>query len=193
MSQHKQPGKDWAKLADEDLADETSHTEKTEKSSGFLEHPEYAELEDKLTKAEQHAQQKTEECLRLQAEMQNIIRRGRIDVENAHKYGVERLVKELTEVIDNLERTLESLHELPEQFAQLRTGIELTYKMFLDTLAKFGVKVVNPVNEPFDPKFHEAVSMMPSDAPSNQVLQVLQKGYLLNERVVRPAIVIVAK
>ena len=138
-----------------------------------------------------------EQMLRSQAEMQNVRRRAEIDVEKAHKFALEKFVKELLPVADSLEKAVESTEgqeNSGELVASIREGMEMTLDLFLKSLAKFNVEQLNPVGEPFDPQQHEAMSMVPApDAEPNSVVNVVQKGYLLNGRVVRPAMVIVAK
>lgn len=138
-----------------------------------------------------------EQMLRSQAEMQNVRRRAEIDVEKAHKFALEKFVKELLPVADSLEKAVESTEgheESGELVASIREGVEMTLNLFMSSLKKFNVEQVNPVGEPFDPQQHEAMSMVPApDAEPNSVVAVVQKGYLLNGRVVRPAMVMVAK
>ncbi len=138
-----------------------------------------------------------EQVLRSQAEMQNVRRRAENDVEKAHKFAVEKFVKELLPVVDSLEKAVESTggHESSgDLVASIRQGVELTLEMFLSGLKKFNVERLNPVGEPFDPQYHEAMSMVPApNAEPNSVVAVMQKGYVLNGRVVRPAMVMVAK
>ncbi|AFP32289.1 MULTISPECIES: nucleotide exchange factor GrpE [Marinobacter] len=138
-----------------------------------------------------------EQVLRSHAEMQNVRRRAENDVEKAHKFAVEKFVKELLPVVDSLEKAVESTegHESSgDLVASIRQGVELTLDMFLSGLKKFNVERLNPVGEPFDPQYHEAMSMVPApNAEPNSVVAVMQKGYLLNGRVVRPAMVMVAK
>lgn len=139
-----------------------------------------------------------DEILRAQAEIQNIRRRAERDVESAHKFGQEKLVKDLLAVVDSLERGIQVIDEQEgEQSAAVKTirdGSELTLKMFLDTLARFQIKQIDPLGEPFDPKFHEALSMVPNpDAEPNSVMAVVQKGFTLHDRLVRPAMVVVVK
>jgi len=138
-----------------------------------------------------------EQVLRSQAEMQNVRRRAENDVEKAHKFAVEKFVKELLPVVDSLEKAVESTegHDSSgDLVASIRQGVELTLDMFLSGLKKFNVERLNPVGEPFDPQYHEAMSMVPApNAEPNSVVAVMQKGYLLNGRVVRPAMVMVAK
>ncbi|QSP95059.1 nucleotide exchange factor GrpE [Marinobacter salinisoli] len=138
-----------------------------------------------------------EQVLRAQAEMQNVRRRAEIDVEKAHKFALEKFVKELLPVADSLEKAVESTdggENAGELVASIREGVEMTLNLFLTSLGKFNVEQLNPVGEPFDPQQHEAMSMVPApDAEPNSVVAVVQKGYLLNGRVVRPAMVVVAK
>ncbi|MDO8908732.1 MAG: nucleotide exchange factor GrpE [Pseudohongiella sp.] len=135
------------------------------------------------------------EVLRLHADAQNIRRRAEQDVEKAHKYGQERLLSELLPVIDNLERALQAAQgEGNEQIAALKQGVELTLKSFIDCLRKFNVEVIDPVGEPFNPQFHQAMGMVESKtAEPDSVLAVMQKGYSLNGRVLRPAMVMIAR
>jgi molecular chaperone GrpE len=143
------------------------------------------------------AQDFQEQMLRSQAEMQNVRRRAEIDVEKAHKFALEKFVKELLPVADSLEKAVESTegHEdAGELVASIREGVEMTLSLFMNSLRKFNVEQLNPVGEPFDPQQHEAMSMVPApDAEPNSVVAVVQKGYMLNERLVRPAMVVVAK
>ncbi len=138
-----------------------------------------------------------EQMLRSQAEMQNVRRRSEIDVEKAHKFALEKFVKELLPVADSLEKAVESTegHEdAGEVVANIREGVEMTLTLFMNSLSKFNVKQLNPVGEPFDPQQHEAMSMVPApDAEPNSVVAVVQKGYTLNDRLVRPAMVVIAK
>lgn len=138
-----------------------------------------------------------EQMLRAQAEMQNVRRRAELDVEKAHKFALEKFVKELLPVADSLEKAVESTegHESAgELVASIREGVEMTLNLFMNSLKKFNVAQLNPVGEPFDPQLHEAMSMVPApDAEPNSVVAVVQKGYTLNERLVRPAMVVVAQ
>jgi molecular chaperone GrpE len=117
-------------------------------------------------------------------------------VENAHKYALERFGSDLLPVVDSLERAVESARSTEREgaVAAIADGVELSLKLFVDTLARANLIQVDPVGEPFDPKLHQAVSMVESGtAEPGSVVQVLQKGYTLNGRLVRPAMVIVAK
>ena len=133
--------------------------------------------------------------LRAQAEIQNIRRRAEQDVEKAHKFALEKFSKELLTVVDNLERGLAALdNAVTDETTQvLVDGVEMTHKEFISTLAKFGVEAVGVVGEVFNPELHQAISMQPAEGiESNHISVVLQKGYTLQGRVLRPAMVMVA-
>jgi len=132
--------------------------------------------------------------LRAQAEIENIRRRAELDVEKAHKFALEKFANELLPVIDNLERALEVADKTNPELASMIEGIDLTMKSLLDAVRKFGVQVVGDTNVPFNPEVHQAMSMMESEevAP-NHVMMVMQRGYTLNGRLLRPAMVAVAK
>ena len=135
-----------------------------------------------------------DQALRTQAEAHNVRRRAEADVEKAHKFGIEKFAKELLPVIDNLERAIDSMAGDEEVIKPLREGVEMTLSMFSDGLAKFKVEVVNPEGAPFDPEHHQAMSMQENnDVEPNTVLMVMQKGYTLNGRLIRPALVAVSK
>lgn len=142
-------------------------------------------------------QEYQEQALRAQAEMQNVRRRAELDVEKAHKFALEKFVKELLPVADSLEKAVESTEGQEasgELVASIREGVEMTLSLFMNSLKKFNVEQLNPVGEPFDPQLHEAMSMVQApDAEPNSVVAVVQKGYTLSERLVRPAMVVVAK
>lgn len=153
-----------------------------------------AELQAQLEEAVKAAEQHKDLALRTQAELQNVRRRAERDVEHAHKYGLEKMIQELLPVVDNLERALEASGEDNEFAKALREGVELTLTMFLKALASFKVEPVNPEGEPFDPALHQAVTMIEqANVEPNTVVHVMQKGYTLHGRIVRPAMVAVAK
>ena len=135
-----------------------------------------------------------EALIRSQADLQNVRRRAERDVENAHKYAVEKFVKDLLAVLDSMDRALE-LAETTEGFdAAMLEGTQMTHKLLLDTAAKHGVEPINPVGEAFDPQEHQAMSMVESaDYEPNTVMAVMQKGYKLEGRVIRAAMVMVTK
>lgn len=176
-----------AEAADQDNEDDKGAAEEADDSS--------PESEVEALKAQ--AQEFQEQMLRSQAEMQNVRRRAEIDVEKAHKFALEKFVKELLPVADSLEKAVESTEghqDAGEQVASIREGVEMTLNLFMNSLKKFNVEQLDPLGEPFDPQKHEALSMVPApDAEPNSVVAVVQKGYMLNERLVRPAMVMVAK
>lgn len=135
-----------------------------------------------------------EQVLRSQAEAQNARRRAEQDVEKAHKFGQEKLLGDLLPVVDNLERALASIDADDTAFGPVAEGIKLTLKSFVDVLAKYQVVAVDPQGAPFDPQLHQAMTMVPNpDVEPNTVVEVFQKGYTLNGRLVRPAMVVVSK
>lgn len=135
-----------------------------------------------------------ENALRAQAETQNAVRRAERDIEKAHKFGQEKLVGDLLNVVDNLERSLSAGGEGEVSLDTIKEGVELTLKSLIDTLKRHQVEQVDPEGEPFDPELHQAMSMVPSpDVEPNSVLNVFQKGYTLHGRLVRPAMVVVSK
>lgn len=151
-----------------------------------------AELESYISEAD--AREKDIQ-LRAQAEIQNIRRRAEQDIEKAHKFALEKFSKELLTVVDNLERGLAALDNAvtDEKTQALVDGVEMTHKEFISTLAKFGVEAVGAVGEAFNPELHQAISMQPAEGvDANHISTVLQKGYTLQGRVLRPAMVIVA-
>jgi molecular chaperone GrpE len=132
--------------------------------------------------------------LRAQAEIENIRRRAEMDVEKAHKFALEKFANELLPVIDSLERALEVANKEDPQLASMIEGIELTLKGLLGAVRKFGVEVVGETGVPFNPEVHQAMSMMESeDFEPNHVMLVMQRGYTLNGRLLRPAMVAVSK
>lgn len=136
-----------------------------------------------------------DQMLRNHAEMQNVRRRAEQDVEKAHKFGNEKFAKEMVTVVDNLERALQSLpQEQDEHFIAMREGVEMTLSSTLTTFAKFNLEPVNPENQQFDPQLHQAMSMVDNpELPANTVIAVMQKGYTLHGRLLRPAMVMVSK
>jgi molecular chaperone GrpE len=161
----------------------------------LLTHPSYQELLQKLDEADQKANQNWDRVLRMQAENENMQRRLERDVTSAHKYALEKFVGELLPIVDSLELCVTSVPPAMREAAEpVLEGVKLTLKMFYAALEKFGVKQVNPASEPFNPEFQQAISMQADpDVQPGTVLSVLQKGYTLNNRLVRPALVVVSK
>lgn len=150
-------------------------------------------LQQALTEAQSQAEENWNRYLAARAEVENIRKRAERDLANAHKFALEKFVNELLPVKDSLEMGLAAANE-SNDLAKLKEGKELTLKMLTSTLEKFGVKEVDPQGEKFNPELHEAMAMQPNaEQTPNTVLQVVQKGYLLHDRLVRPAMVIVAQ
>ncbi len=151
-------------------------------------------LQQKLEQAEAAVQEEKERALRIAAEMENLRRRAAQDVEKAHKFALEKFAGDLLPVIDSLERALELSDRDNEQLKPTLEGVELTLRSMLATVNKFGVSVIEPQGTPFDPNKHQAMSMIENpDVAPNTVIAVMQKGYELNGRVIRPAMVMVAR
>ena len=152
------------------------------------------ELEQKLEQATNQAVEEKDRALRTVAEMENLRRRTALDVEKAHKFALEKFASELLPVLDNLERTLQVADKTNEAVKPLLEGVELTLKSMASSVAKFGVIAIDPQGQLFDPNQHQAMSMIENpDVAPNTVIAVMQKGYELNGRVIRPAMVMVSK
>ncbi|HRD69981.1 MAG TPA: nucleotide exchange factor GrpE [Legionella sp.] len=187
--------KDWNKfkeehqINEEELMDDEEIENEEVPSDHALDHPSYVALEEQLTLAEQKAHENWEKSVRAVAELDNVRRRMEREVANAHKYGMEKLVSALLPVIDSLEQALQMAKD-----ASMQEGLKLTMKLFTDVMQKFDVEQIDPVGATFDPQQHEAMSIQESPGtPPNTVTAVFQKGYKLNDRVIRPARVIVSK
>lgn len=154
--------------------------------------------EEAVTRLQEELITSRDAALRAQADAQNVMRRAEQDVEKARKFALERFCNELLPVVDNLERALEatvgnivSNNDVVKPIAE---GVELTLKSFLDALKKFNIEAVDPQGEPFDPQLHQAMSLVENpDVEPNTVIAVMQKGYTLSGRLVRPAMVMVSK
>lgn len=152
------------------------------------------DLEALLASAEAEATSQKELALRTMADMENLRRRTRLDVESAHKFALDKFVNELIPVLDSMEMGMDAAAKEDASAESIREGLDMTFKQFLDVMEKFNVERLNPVGEKFDPQLHEAMTMVPSpDHESQEVMEVFQKGYTLNERLVRAARVIVAQ
>jgi len=152
------------------------------------------ELELALVTAKSTVIDQKDSVIRAKAEVDNIRRRSAQDVEKARKFALEKFASELLPVVDNLERAIASVNTEDENQKGLAEGVELTLQSMMSALDKFGVKVVDPQDQPFNPEFHQAMSMQEVEGVEpNTVLAVMQKGYELNGRLVRPAMVMVSK
>lgn len=157
----------------------------------------FNELRDETTRAREEADKFRDAALRAEAEMQNVRRRAEREVEHAVKYGVEKIVQNLLPVVDSLEKAVEAAKQTEagsDATQAIIEGMGLCQRLFLEVIAKQGVVTIDPHGEPFDPNVHQAISMVENpDVEPNSVVAVVQKGYSLNGRLVRPAMVMVAK
>jgi len=206
MTKHKN---DPTKDSTEEIQSETSeNVNPAEKSDGDVETTESEEIpliehdtpeiEISALKADlETAKDKVDEnwnlYLRANADLENARRRAQQDIEKARKYGLEKLVEDLLPIKDSIEMGLVAAQTENANLEKLQEGSELILKMFADTLDKHGIETVEPKGETFDPERHQAMSLQESEDEPNTVISVLQKGYLLNGRLIRPAMVIVAK
>ena len=181
------------KVVDEALEEAVEAAEEDNLADLSDEERKIIELEKALEEAEAKAAENMDLALRTKAEADNIRRRAEKEVISARKYAIEKFAEELLAVVDSLEQGLQAKAEHEESKA-MKEGMELTLKLTLSTLNKFGVEQLNPIEEVFDPQLHEAMTMVPSpDHEKNTVIDVFQKGYSLNGRVIRPARVVVAQ
>ena len=158
-----------------------------------------AELDDaeiaNLFKLEKENKSLRDQLLRAQAELQNLHKRQAGELDKAYKFSTEKFARELLPVIDSLEKAIQpsGSEELPSALQPHLEGVQLTYKLLLNSLEKLQLTQINPLGASFDPNFHEAMTMLPSAAHSpGEIIEVIQKGYLLHERVIRAAMVVVA-
>jgi len=201
MSSHEEQTDDTnsAETDEKQSPDESVETSADEIVEGTVEEIKEVTVESLQAELEQAAEQALkfkDVALRAEAEMQNVQRRAIKDLEKAHKYGSEKLIQNLLPVIDSLEKAVESAETAADEAANnaVVEGVGLCLKMLTDVLGKEGVKTLDPMGEPFDPNHHQAMSMVENpDVEPNSVVAVIQKGYTLNERLVRPAMVMVSK
>ncbi|QNV04825.1 nucleotide exchange factor GrpE [Shewanella algae] len=183
----------------EEVVDQVETTEGIAEEGGIIDELTQAnfrieELEQALSDAQATVEEQKDSVIRAAAEVDNIRRRAAQDVEKAHKFALEKFSNELLPVIDNMERALVGADKADEATKPLFEGVELTLKSFLSAVEKFGVKQIDPMGKAFNPEQHQAIGMQPSaEFPANTVMLVMQKGYQLNERLLRPAMVMVSK
>lgn len=185
------------KTPDEQVSDEIAmdqHDEVEAVEGAEVVDPRDERIADLAAQLEEVQQRERDSLLRTKAEMENLRRRTELDIEKAHKFALDKFVNELLPVIDSLDRALEVADKSNTDLAAMVEGIELTQKSMLDVVRKFGVEVVGDINVPFNPDVHQAIAMVESeDVAPNHVLMVMQKGYTLNGRTIRAAMVSVAK
>ncbi|WP_419206024.1 nucleotide exchange factor GrpE [Photobacterium leiognathi] len=187
-------------VQDEQLKDAVEAVEVEAVEGEFVESEEelysarIAELETALLASEAQANEAKDMALRARAEGENVRRRSEQEIDKARKYALNKFAEELLPVIDNLERALEMADKTDESSKAMMEGVELTLKTMTDTVAKFGLTQINPQGEAFNPEFHQAMAIQEStEFAPNTVMMVMQKGYELNGRVIRPAMVMVSK
>lgn len=186
----------WREFAEEQDSEEIEEQQGDEFSAREeIEFPGRDKLEDQLTAMEKKVEEYKDKTVRYRAEMENFRRRAERDVANAHKYGTEKLLMDLLPIVDSMVRGLESPESHDPHAKSMREGIGLTLDLLHKTLSKHGVKIIDPKpGESFNPELHEAMSAVKDPkAKPNTVVQVVQKGYELNGRVLRAAMVIVAQ
>ena len=184
--------KDEAGVGVEESA--SGESDAAEADQSVAEQDPMAALQAEVESLQEQLADAKDQSLRAAAEAQNVRRRAEKDVENAHKFGQEKFCRELLAVVDNLERAQEQVNVDDETLKPLLEGIELTHKSFIDVLAKFSLERLDPVGEPFNPQLHQAMTMVENpDMEANTVMDVMQKGYTLHGRLLRPAMVVVSK
>jgi molecular chaperone GrpE len=160
----------------------------------LLDHPTYEQLQSQLTQVEKQLSEQKDALLRSEAARDNDAKRAKIDLEKAHKYSGEKTINAILPVFDSLEQSVSLMENSKENFKEIYTGLTMTLKMFQSVLEQLGITQLNPVGETFNPTYHQAMAMEESaEAGSGTVLAVLQKGYTLHDRLLRPALVKVAK
>ena len=177
-------------VENEEVTPPTENPDSMDRPAAYSDRDKNNEAKDKLIEVEKQLAEQQDAWLRAKAEMENIRKRAQSDVLNAHKYGAESLVQGLLPVKDSLEAALSAKDSSIEV---LRSGVELTLKQLENAFGGAKIKEIDPLGEKLDPNHHQAMSALDSDEPVNTVIEVLQKGYLLNDRLVRPALVNVAK
>jgi molecular chaperone GrpE len=183
-----------------EVADAQQHTNEGTESSAkegqvqSLEEAQIQALEEELAKAYATIEDQKDGVLRARADIENARRRAEQEIDKARKFALDRFAADLLPVIDNLERAMQSANTADDSIKPLLDGVDLTLKMFISTIEKFGIEAVNPQGETFNPDHHQAMSLQEStDVPANTVMAVMQKGYLLNGRLIRPAMVLVSR
>jgi molecular chaperone GrpE len=183
------------KMTEDKKPDESTVAGETDSVPETAAAEEGATLEQQLEAARAEAAENLDKFLRASAESENVRRRAQIDVENARKYGIERFATELLAVRDSLDLALQvDLQEAGEALKKMHEGIELTLRQLDTVFQRFSISPIDPAGEKFDPEKHQAMSMVETDElEPNHIVTVVQKGYLLHDRLLRPAMVIVAK
>lgn len=175
-----------AEAAEENQVDKTGESEVKAETTEELQ----LMLEDARSKADEHWNQ----LLRTKAETENMLRRHERELENAHKFALDRFASDILAVRDSMELGLDAANNEGADVDSIREGTQLTLKLLSDVMEKFNIVQIAPDGEPFNPEFHQAMSTQPrDDVPPNTVVAVVQKGYTLNDRLIRPAMVMVSQ
>lgn len=194
-NEHKPDAEDQAPEQDPTIVEVAAETEQDTASELDADDSQVeVAADDEIGQLKAQLAEAKDQAVRAAADSQNTRRRAEKDVEGARRYALEKFSADLLPVVDNLERALASVEGDDEALKPIVEGVELTLKSFIDVLAKYKIEQINPEGEPFDPQLHQAVGMVPNpDVEPNSVLHVAQKGYSLNGRVIRAAMVMVAK
>ncbi|ALS98168.1 nucleotide exchange factor GrpE [Lacimicrobium alkaliphilum] len=194
MSNEQQPQQDEQQPETEIKQDNPAEQAAEEEQKLSPEQQRIAELEQALENAENTIRDQKDSVLRARADMENARKRAEAEIDKARKFALERFAGELLTVVDNLERALQVADASNEAVKPLIEGVELTHKSFISTIEKFGIQVIDPQGESFNPDLHQAMSMQESaEVEPNSVIAVMQKGYQLNGRLLRPAMVMVSR
>ncbi|PSW02549.1 nucleotide exchange factor GrpE [Photobacterium lipolyticum] len=189
--QDEQLQKDIAEAVETETAAEEEYVEMTTEE---LQAARIAELEAALLTSEAKSKEAQDAALRARAEGENVRRRSELEIDKARKFALSKFAEELLPVIDNMERAIDMADKNDDAIKSMIEGVELTLKTMIDTVGKFGLKQINPEGEAFNPEYHQAMALQESaEHAPNTVMLVMQKGYELNGRVVRPAMVMVSK
>ena len=185
-------------MSNEEIEKSTAESEPVETSPETAESAQPAESEADVVKQLEDARNKADEhwneLLRARADLENMRRRHSRDLENAHKHALDKFVTEPLPICDSLEFGLNAAKNEDAKLETVRDGMEMTLKMFMSSIGKFGLEQLNPEGEAFDPDLHQAMAMQPAEGvEANQVLNVMQKGYRFNGRLLRPAMVVVSQ
>lgn len=193
-NQTNQPIDDVQDATEQDTQEQTVETDAQATEGLTVDEARIHELEAALAAAEATVAEQKDTVLRAKADADNARRRAEGEVDKARKFALERFAGELLPVIDNLERALQVIDTQDENLKPMAEGVEITLKSFMSTVEKFGMTIVDPQGETFNPEHHQAMSMQESaEHAPNTVMAVMQKGYLLNGRLLRPAMVMVSR
>lgn len=174
--------------------DPLNESDQPEEVEASLPHPSYEQLIEQLNEAEAKVNAHWDTILRTQADFENYKRRAERDIKHAHEYSNERYIREFLDVFDSIDHSVAAAHAKTADLETIQKGLDLTAKILHNMMQKLNLKLIDPMGQPFNPSLHEAMNMEETDdSPPNTVIRVLQKGYQLHDRVIRPARVTVSK